>query len=293
VLTRRLHAACAGEVLVASQWFDPLLHLAFNPQQVEERRPRSRRPRVQACNWFRHRCCRSGSRLAHFAVRNSPCHRLPWASASVDPAVPQAVQNPRQPRSAGARVHHACVRPCLCPSRVVSSCAMFRNPVSCRPTRAPQHRNRARERDGVRLVRYSQTCRRALENVLSVQPGLVRLIAPRSRHAYVTALRYCSVECQQMHWPLHSTVCCALGTFLPGDTVTLHGLQQRPDLNGRVASVQSFVSGEGKTARWSVDLGGSDECISVKAANLRRHPRRPSAHTSTTSSAQEQTPLAP
>jgi hypothetical protein len=55
--------------------------------------------------------------------------------------------------------------------------------------------------------------------------------------------------------------------------VTLHGLQQRADLNGAVALVKSFVSGEGTTARWSVDLGGSEESISVKAANLRRHPR--------------------
>ena len=56
-------------------------------------------------------------------------------------------------------------------------------------------------------------------------------------------------------------------------------LQQRADLNDRVATVREFVSGEGKTARRSVVLGGSDECISVKAANLRRHPRQASAQT--------------
>jgi hypothetical protein len=85
-------------------------------------------------------------------------------------------------------------------------------------------------------------------------------------------------------------VCCAFGTFLPGDTVTLHGLQQCADLNGYVAVVQCFVSGKGKTARWGVDLGGSDVCISVKAANLRRHPRQASVQSSSPlPSAQEQT----
>jgi hypothetical protein len=78
-----------------------------------------------------------------------------------------------------------------------------------------------------------------------------------------------------MHWPQHSGVCCAPGTFLPGDTVTLHGLQQRADLNGSVALVECHVSGEGETARWSVLLSGSHDCLSVKAANLVRHPRAP------------------
>jgi hypothetical protein len=89
-----------------------------------------------------------------------------------------------------------------------------------------------------------------------------------------TTCRYCNVECQQRHWPLHSTVCCVSGTFLPGDTVTLNGLQQRADLNGRVARVECHVSGEGETARWRVHL--DVECVSVKAANLSRHPRKPS-----------------
>lgn len=115
--------------------------------------------------------------------------------------------------------------------------------------------------------------------MLSLQPCIVRLIASRSRCTRVTARRYCGVECQQTHWPQHSTVCCESGTFLPGDTVTLHGLQQRADLNVRVATVRDFVSGEGRTARWSVDLGGGDECISVKTANLRRHPRQASVQT--------------
>ena len=140
---------------------------------------------------------------------------------------------------------------------------------------------------------HSQTSGLSLENVLSVlslQPCLVRPIASCSHCVRVTAHRYCSVECQQTHWPQHSTVCCAFGTFLPGDTVTLHGLQQRADLNGCVAVVQCFVSGKGKTARWGVDLGGSDEYISVKAANLRRHPRQASVQSSSPlPSAQEQT----
>ncbi len=153
---------------------------------MEEWRPRSRCPRVQAGNRFRHRRCRPGSRLAHFAVRNSSCHWLPRTSACVDPPVPPAVHHPRQPRSAGARLHHACFRSCLCPSHVVSSCAIFRNPISCRSTRAPQHRNRARERDGVRCLRHTQTSRHALKNVLAVQPCLVRHIARRSSCMHVT-----------------------------------------------------------------------------------------------------------
>ncbi len=73
----------------------------------------------------------------------------------------------------------------------------------------------------MRCMLHSQTSGHSIENVLSVlslQPCLVRPIASCSHCVRVTARRYCSVECQQTHWPQHSTVCCAFGTFLPGDT---------------------------------------------------------------------------
>jgi hypothetical protein len=38
---------------------------------------------------------------------------------------------------------------------------------------------------------------------------------------------------------IHSSVRCAKGTFFPDGTATLHGLQQRADMNGRVALVEN------------------------------------------------------
>jgi hypothetical protein len=84
-----------------------------------------------------------------------------------------------------------------------------------------------------------------------------------SYHPCKSAHRYCSVECQQMHWHLQSSVCCAKSTFLPGHTLMLHGLQQRADLNRRVALVECHVSGEGDAARRRVDPGGTEDCLSV------------------------------
>jgi hypothetical protein len=43
----------------------------------------------------------------------------------------------------------------------------------------------------------------------------------------------------------------------------LHGLQQRADLNRRVALVEFHVSGEGDAARRRVDPGGTEDCLSV------------------------------
>ena len=80
-------------------------------------------------------------------------------------------------------------------------------------------------------------------------------------------------------------MCCEVGTFLPGDTVTMQGLQQRADLNGRVALVEFLASGEGDAASWRVQLGGSEGSLSVKAANLRRHPRATPAAPPSASSA--------
>lgn len=52
-------------------------------------------------------------------------------------------------------------------------------------------------------------------------------------------------------------------TLRPGDSVVLHGLVARPDLNGRNASVRAPVG-----SRWSADVAGLHAPVALKAVNL-------------------------
>lgn len=77
--------------------------------------------------------------------------------------------------------------------------------------------------------------------------------------------KYCSKDCQRKDWKnLHKHICKSSKSRLEaGASVRVEGLEKKPELNGKIASIVSFVK---EKSRFVIDLEG--ENLSLKPQNL-------------------------